>query len=408
MDIKCIRCKGSGMCGRSYCPHIMRSQAIFKVRQDMPSKDLSGPSPAPFVGRYGYPDVNVGLLSPVKPEQPAEIYDAPRVWAGRSFSIPQIVDLRSALVNSRFKANIRQKSSMLDISQEVGIAKRPVDVEMVLKDRPRFRLNTSAISAPMGPNAALEKARITENASVHTAVQKVVDDTDMNATQGLAYLYKKDFDENFLTRAFSVGSFGIGRNRKLVPTRWSITAVDDTLGKDLHKRILDHSHVGEHLSFFGSYLGNYYLVLMIPDCWGYELFETYMPKASWNTSERIDYMTDSEGYSGRKGYAYNCAGGYYSVRLAVLERLAQMRRQASCFVIRVITGEYSAPLGVWVTRQAARKALEEKPLKFASLDLMLHYVSILIKRKFGFDPSLLTSKSVLLKNIRTQRKLFDF
>src|SRR2546426_7645270 len=41
----------------------------------------------------------------------------------------------------------------------------------------------------------------------------------------------------FRSRAFSVGAFGIETNRRFVPTRWSITAVDDTIGKQLRDRV---------------------------------------------------------------------------------------------------------------------------------------------------------------------------
>ena len=83
-----------------------------------------------------------------------------------------------------------------------------------------------------------------------------------------------------------------------------------------------------------------------------------MPRAEFNVSDKIQYMTDYEPYSGRKRYAENCAGGFYSVRLAILEKLKKMRRQASVLALRFITGEYFAPLGVWVTRFAARRALK--------------------------------------------------
>jgi len=225
---------------------------------------------------------------------------------------------------------------------------------------------------------------------------------------GLNYLYKHGYDENFLTRTFTIGNLGMKKDRKLVPTRWSITAVDETIGKKLHEEVLDLQQMGEHMVFFGSYIGNYYLILLVPDVWSYELFETYMPKASWNVSDKIDYMTDFEPYVGRKNYASNCTGGYYSVRLAALEKLKLIKRQASVLAIRIITGEYSAPLGVWVTREAARKSLSEKPLRFGSLELMINYTKAMCKKKFGFDIDGILGKSKLLKNVKQQSKLHSF
>ena len=149
-------------------------------------------------------------------------------------------------------------------------------------------------------------------------------------------------------------------------------------------------------------------MLVFPEKWSYELFEMYMPKASWNVSEQINYMTDYESYSGRKNYAENCTGGYYSVRLGVLEKLKQLKRQGTALVLRFITGEYAVPLGVWVTREAARKALSNKPISFSDKELMLKYVRVLVKKKFGYDIDNILKKSIILNNLKTQMKLSSF
>jgi hypothetical protein len=205
----------------------------------------------------------------------------------------------------------------------------------------------------------------------------------------------------------SVGNLGIGKNRKLVPTRWSITAVDDTVGKDWLNEIRQYPET-DYTSFFGGYLGNYFLILFYPDVWSYELFETYMPKSSWNVTEETQFTTDYEAYAGRKTYAENCGGGYYAARLPILEKLKGMKRQASVLCLRFITGEYAVPLGVWVVREAVRKAMSSKPLHFADKSLMMKYANALIKKKFGFNLDNITKYSILLKEIKTQRKLTSF
>jgi len=407
MNAPCIRCKGRGFCGRSYCPHILRSNSAFKVKGKLSGSDFSSSAPAPFVGHVGYPYVNIGILTPPEKSENAWEYDAPKHWSKSGYAIDRIVDFRSSLINSRAKARVIGSNRFLDIAKEVGMAKKPVDVDVSLEDRPRFHLSTSAQLAPMGPRGELKKAAITSNPSVDSRVEKVVDD-DLRATDALGMLYDKKFDENFLTRLFTVGNLGMAKDRKLVPTRWSITAVDDTLGKNLHAKVTGMPEVSDFLVYFGDYLGNYYIFLMLPDVWSYELFETYMPKASWNTSDRVDFTTDYESYTGRTKYAENCAGGYYSVRLAVLEKLKELKRQASVLALRVITGDYSVPLGVWVTREAARKALSSRPLRFASAELAVRYANALCKKKFGFDAGVMTSKSKVLKENRTQMKLANF
>lgn len=409
MRIPCIQCKGRNPnnCGRSFCPITAKYNALFKVKNLLKSEDFFGSSPAPFVGRFGYPDINVGILSPPEQSPDAWLYDAPLHWASNDFAIPQIVDLRSSLINSRFKANIRQQNRFLEISQEVGMASKPVDVEINLEKRPFFRLTTDAVSAPMGPSASLKNMSITSNPKVHTKVDKVVSDTDLLANPGLIYLYKSGFDENFLSKLLSVGVLGKKLGRKLVPTRWSITAVDDALCKSLLNDVRNYP-VGDYSVYFGSYLGNYYLFLFFPEPWSYELFETYLPNASWNQSAAPQFSTDYEGFFGRKDYAEMCAGGYYTVRLALAEKMKQLHRQSSVLALRFITGDYAVPLGVWVTRQAARKALSNKPISFASKELMLTYASHFVQKKFGYSISNLTNHSILLKNVGKQVSLSSF
>jgi len=410
MRVPCIKCKGRNPanCGRTFCPIIAKSEAMFKVKDQLNKEDFYGASPAPFVGRFGYPEINVGILSPPEQKEDAWLHDAPLHWSREEFNIPQIIDLRSALINSRFKANVKEKSDrLLGITQEVGMASKPVDIEVNLKKKPFFRLNTDAHMAPMGPNADLKKIEITSNPKIHTKVEKVVSDTDLKSVDGLNYLYNKGFDENFLSKLLSVGTLGFKDRRKLVPTRWSITATDDTLSKSMMPEIHQYPE-SDYLAFFGSYLGNYYLILFFSEFWSYELFESYLPKAGWNLTNKMDYTTDYEGFFGRKYYAENCVGGYYTVRLAIAEKMKKIKRQASVLALRFITGEYAVPLGVWVTREAARKTLNNKPIRFSDKKLMLTYAKNLIKKKFGVDIGFLLKDSFLLKELGKQKKLSVF
>jgi hypothetical protein len=406
MKVLCVKCKGRRMCGRSFCPIVSQSEAKFRVEKIV-DKDFYGSSPAPFVGHVGYPFLNVGILSPPYTADDAWRYDAPKHWSATEYKIPEIVDLRSSLVNSRFNINVRERSRFLDIAQEVGMASRPVDMEINLKKKPRFFMNVNDVVAPMGPNAQIEKVRVTENPKIHQKVEKVVSDSDLKANDAVLYLYKNDFDENFLSKLMSIGNVGLKKNRRLVPTRWSITAVDDALGKNFISAIKNYPHA-PYQAYFGGYLGNYYLILLFPDVWSYELFETYLPNSSWNTSSHVQFSTDYESYDGRKDYAEECAGGYYAARLGILEKLSSAKRQSSVLALRFITGEYAVPLGVWVVREATRKSIGSAPVLFDSKEAMLYYAMNLVKEKFNYDLSYILSSSKILNNIKKQVKLSKF
>src|SRR4030067_492948 len=133
-----------------------------------------------------------------------------------------------------------------------------MDIE--LKDKPKFRISFHSNTPPMGPNAQLEKVNMKENPQIHTKVEKVNSQNDLKAGEAMNYLFAHGFDENFLSRILSVGTLGIKPQRKLVPTRWAITATDDTLGKELIKEIKDFKSA-DYEFYFGSYLGNYYMFM---------------------------------------------------------------------------------------------------------------------------------------------------
>jgi len=399
-----------GDCGKGRCPVCARNSAIYKVRDKIGGNDstnFTSDAVSPFVGRFGYPNVNVGILAPPEQSDDSWLYDAPKFWSSENFEIPKIVDFRSSLLNSRDNVNIKKKIKLIELSQDIAMSSKPVDVEIQLKEKPRFQLNLDSHMAPTGPNAKLKKASLTENPKIHTKVWKVFDDIDLKANEAVNYLYENKFDENFLSRILSVGTLGLKKDRKLVPTRWSIVATDDIIGKSLISEIKDFSETDSYYSFFGNYLGNYYLILMFPEVWSYELFETYAPP-NWDYGRELRHTTDYESYSGRKLYASNTVGGYYTVRLAILEKLKEMKRQASVLALRFITDEYTMPLGVWVTRESARKTVSSKPIEFSSKELMLDYARKLIKRKFIYNIDYLLSSSILLKNIKQQTKLVKF
>jgi hypothetical protein len=395
MNIRCIKCKGRGHCGRKFCA--LASKITSQKRLNKSAKqDFFGETPNIFIGRYGYPNINVGVLS----TEQYNNHDAPLLWSKEDYQIQNIIDLRTGLINSSFSTNIKSfNDRLLELSQEVSLAAKPVDVEINLNKKPQFHLNFNQDTMPHGPRVKLKKAKLTENPKIPKKVDKVVSDHHLKAADAIEDLRKR-YDEHYLTKILSVGNIGMKKDRKLVPTRWSITAVDDIVGKQLTDEIKRNKE-SNYLAYFGGYLGNYYLILFFPNCWSYELFETVV-------GERSSFSTDHEFYDGRKYYADNTAGGYYATRHAVLEKLSQTKRQASVLALRFITNEYWAPLGVWVVREATRKSMSSKPIEFASKELMMKYAKAFVKKKFNFDIDKLLTTSKLMDYMEKQKRLGDF
>jgi len=373
---------------------------VQKTFNENAKKEFYGENYNVFIGRFGYPDINVGLLNIDEPKKD-ETIDNPLLWSKDDYDINKIIQLRSNLINSNFKTQVKGfNDRFMDLVKDVSLTDKPVDTEITLEKKPQFKVTFNQDTTPFGPSIKLEKARVTENIHIPTKVDKVVND-ELKASEGLAELHKKGFDEYYLTKVFSVGNLGLDANKKLVPTRWSITAVDDTLGKDIIKEIKDYSIINSHRLYFGGHLGNNYLIMLLPEIWSYELFE--MLTSSPNSS-----MHDYENYYGRKEYAMETAGGYYAARFSILQRLKSMKRQATVLALRLVTDEYWAPLGVWVVREAVKKAMNSKPIEFNTKEEMINYTINFAKKQFKYDLSPMINNSELLKQIRTQKKISEY
>jgi len=387
------------------------SKLNFKSKKiDSLSKFEGVSPPTIFIGsKLKYPLVNVGILSPLEKVEDASVFDDPKSWAENDFSISNIIGLRENLLNSRFQSNVmdaRLNKKFTELAKEIAISSSPVDVEIELKTKVNFGNQSDRILTPHGMRADLKNAKVTSNVKIDQKVDRVMND-EIKANEGISYLYNSGINEYSLSKILSVGVMGLKKDKKMVPTRWSITATDDILSKELLKSVKDYKWVEKHKLFFGEYLGNQYLIFLFPNVWSYELFELYYPGSSWNPGNEMKASTDSEGFNGRTTYAKNCAGGYYATRLPILEYLNSIKRQAGVLVIRLETPSYWASLGVWVVRESVRKSFINF-LDFETREELLENGKKVSIKKFGFNPDLIYKKSNLIKIYGTQKNLLNW
>jgi len=400
-------------------PENIKFEVVKKIAETgFKIKDLSKISkidsispPSVFIGsKLKYPLVNVGILSPIDKDENSWVYDDAKYWAENNFGIEEVIGLRNSLLNSRFQTKVsdaRLNKKFVEIAKEVAISSKQVNIEIELKNRLILGREKDKILTPHGMRANLKNAEITGNVRIDPQVDKIMND-DILASEGMEILYKNNFNEYTLSKILSVGVMGLKKNKKFVPTRWSITATDDILGKQLLKNIRDYLWIENYDLFFGEFMGNQYLILMFPNVWNYELFELYLPGSSWNPSNEIKAATDFESYSGRKNYAFNTSGGYYASRFPILEYLNSIKRQASVLAIRLETPSYWASLGVWVCRESIKKALKNKLFKFESKEELLTSAKFISNKRFNYDIEGLLRQSKLLRILNTQKNLTEF
>ncbi|MEK6859577.1 MAG: hypothetical protein AABX54_02065 [Nanoarchaeota archaeon] len=401
----CARCRGKGFCKRP-------CRIYSKIKDFIPKTKthFSGASPPEiFVGRFNYPNVNAGILTPDTnlESSSAEELAFPEIWHEKKFSIETILTNRSKLVYGRFKTQIKKVKTddrILKTMQEVSMAYKSVSTEFFLKKPPAMKMEINRHSAAIGNPAPLENVRLEENPKIKPKVDYLVSDTDAKAATSILELYKSQITNSNIIKILSAGLLGLKTQRKLVPTRWSITAVDDTISKELLKKIRYYPEINEILLFHGYYVGNHYEILLLPDKFSFEVMEAYMPGSLWNQMSGISLSQDFERFNGRKYYADSVTGAYYTMRLALCEYLEKIKRQSYCVVFREERPEYYAPLGVGILRELAREAFRHQPEKFNTIEEALNQSRTRLKLPI----EVFTDKSVLLKEFGKQKRLKEW
>jgi hypothetical protein len=467
----CLRCKGARLlCGKTHCPILMKNSVLKSIAPDrykkiQRDKVLFGASPpGVFVGRFGYPNVNIGPMIPINEDlvekavlinpneslKDTSVLDISEFWYGKPMQ--EIVTYRSSLARSNFKLNVHSPSKttryktlgeveaklslneqrILDASQELAMSKISVDTESTITNL-KPQLTTDPHSAPLGPIFTPETIRIIDNIKVNPRVEYSVYDTDLKATDAIyEHLYKpnlklrgEDIHSQKLVlgtemvRLLSIGLLGTKKRRKIVPTRWAIAAVDDITSKHLAKEIKHYPEIGQYYTFQGKYLDNNFVILLLPGPWSYEMMECWAANSIWTQtipgvqsadSFRIPKIVqDHEMETGRKNYASNITGAYYAARREIVEFLYHNHKCARAIVFREILGGYMLPLGVWVIRETVRNTLKDG---FNADNMMIHSsledALIRVRDNFTVPLEYWMKASKFLKIIKSQRTLLDW
>jgi hypothetical protein len=391
----CLICKGSrALCGQQRCPLLPRFQIAPEIQRKV-GIDFQGPSTNVFVGRVGYPNVGVGPLAAVEMQKDI---DSPGKWFGMDYQ--KLVELRSLMIRTKQKESVFSRSRFVEENQELALASRPTDVEMSFFKKPVFRVSFSDVHQPMGPTATLQRMRVTENVKVSRKVEYIARD-EIRAAEAGFRLYELNQDVYRISTILSSGILGLKDSQKMVPTRWSITATDDIIAKQLMERIRLSPSVNEYSVYEGSYLDNHFVILAMPGNWEYENFEAWAPGSMW-TKELKDTQVvgEYEPFSGRRAYAEKEGGGYYAARIAACEHLASLGRQARVFSVREIYEGYTIPMGVWVVRETARNAFRNRPVRFSTLQEALAHMGTRLR--------LPMSRYLSISEMMRQKRIGDF
>ncbi len=330
--------------------------------------EIDGSSPpSVFVGSWNYPQVFAGpMIAPLHGD--TMIMDQPESWLPEKKTQEEIIRYRLNLVRGKQKVKVTNLNDrFIGKLRDIALSSRSLESQAEFQQAPRG-VTFSPDHAPFGPSASLQRLDI-EDSRWEQHLEKAYYDDDLRAAEAVARLHERGLPFSSIEKAFSLGCFGTGKRRRLVPTRWAITACDSALARRLLQNVrayepIDCCQVREFSS-----LNNYYAVLLLPTAWQYEWMEAFLHILG--REELI--FSDYENNGGKKGYS-RVGGCYYSCKMAVLDALAREKKQAGAIVLREAYPGY-VPLGVFNVRENVRNAMRQPGQEFESMKTALQYIS---------------------------------
>ncbi|MGN0177773.1 MAG: hypothetical protein ACI389_08080 [Methanobrevibacter sp.] len=344
----------------------------IKMKSVKIGKDLEGTTPpSVFIGSWSYPKVYAG---PMMSSQMGDtsIMDAPEEWLVQNKTQDEIINYRMNLVRGKQLIKIDDlENPFIEKLQDISLASKSIDSEAKFGRRPTGSMLTED-SMPHGPSAVIEKFDI-DAVKWDRQLEKTFYDTDLKSSEAIVNLHNKEVPFTAMQKAFSVGAIGTKNKRKLVPTRWSITACDSTLADEFLKEVRKFELLDTYRVFEFGALNNYYVIILTPTEWQYEWYEAFIK--IMKNEELI--FSDYENNSGKKEYSI-VGGCYYTAKMAVLDYLIQIKRQSGILILREAYDGY-VPLGVFNVRENIKEAMKNPYTEFETLEACLEYAGTKLK-----------------------------
>jgi hypothetical protein len=375
------------------------SAATTQMKSVAVGRELAGSSPpSVFIGSWNYPDVYAGpMIAPMHGD--TAIMDMPESWITGSKTQEQIIGYRMNLVRGKRVVNAADLDNrFVEKLQEISLSNASIESEVSFLSQPEG-MSFSEEHTPFGPSAPIERFEITSG-KWDRNLEKVYYDTDLKSAEAVVDLHKQGVPFSSIQKAFSVGTMGRDRGRHLVPTRWSITACDTMIGDRLLNEVKKYPVLDTWRVHEFSSLHNNYAVILLPTGWQYEWSEAFLHVLG---NEELVF-SDHEGT--RKKTEYSPLGGcYYSCKMAVLEALAQERKQAGAIILREALQGY-VPLGVFNVRENVRSAMRQPAQEFEDIRSAISSIA----GNFTLPMQRFIEEGTLLKNTLRERQctLRDF
>ena len=331
------------------------------------SSTISGASPpSVFVGRYGYPKVNIGPMVPADIHGDTSILDSPEAWPGKT--LQEILNYRLSLVRGLNSNKIDDLENKFILSlQELTMSSKPTESELNFHKIPTFHQSLLSNQnsdlnkefTPFGPQAEIKSFKLSSNPSTNKKIDNLYSDNNIRANDAIVDLYNNGIEISQINKVLSLGMLGRKNKRRLVPTRWSISATDDIISSYLVKKIDLYQSIDQFEVIKYNHFSNYYSIILIPsDVWSFEMVEAWYDQ---NNVNKFFLESDYENSTTGLDHYPRIAGAYFAAKLGILEYLtSSKKRKCSVLIFREIRPEYLVPLGVWQIREGIREGLRSK------------------------------------------------
>lgn len=371
---------------QSFYEELKRAQKEFK-----PSKELEGYGGSAIIGEKNYPLVATHNISN---ENKSSSYQNTSNLVKKPYEEIFKAKAKNVLGTTNSQYIKKPNEKITEELTNIYKAKKPTQFASHFEKQIQFtKLLTNKVAGIMGSQNNLVKLHSTENTTTSKKIEKYTQE-DIKSKEAIISLYEKGINEHQIINLLALGSFGISTNKKLVPTKWAISAYDQTIEKHLHKKILNYSIIENYEIYHYFDKGNDFYIVLLPETFSGEIVE------SWDDIIERDYVSVDNTLNKQEP---ETAGGFWATKCGIHELLHKRKKQSSYISLRHITN-YEIPLGVVFVRECVREALSKEPIfKSSNIEEVKEYLKTTSQKHYEDFIN-----STLLRELKKQKKLSQF
>lgn len=355
-----------------------------------PTKEIDGFGSSAIVGEKNYPNLKIHNIST---EDVSNSFLKTSEIVKKDYS--EIVKLKAKnILGSTEQTYVKKFDDR--INQEISdIYKAKFEVEFNSKFDKELKFDkvlVNKVSGIVGSKNSLVSLKANSNISTSKQIEKYTQ-TDIRSKEAVISLYERGVNEHQIINLLALGSFGVTLNKKLVPTKWAITAFDQIIEKYLHSKLVKYNSIEKFEVYYHKDKGNSFVIVLLPDIFLGEVVE------AWENVVERDYCDFNNKLDKAEP---ECAGGYFATKIGIFESLNERKRQAQFVSLRFIK-DYELPLGVVFVRECVRLAMKNKVFSCSNLDDVKKFLF----EKYNVHYNLFSNSKLLVER-KVQKRLKEF